>query len=655
MQSSPFDNDVDLAQLQRIRAAINGAALLITEADGQGIITYANPTAQHYFGYTPEECVGKTVLELTHPDDREQLQQNVIEWVTLGLQTATSESRIIHRDGTVFYFLWSVTIHYNEQGLPVGFTSIGHDISQQERLRKELFESREMLYTVIDNLPLGIFWKDTESRFLGCNRRALEDAGFASFTEMIGKTDFELPWRDQAERYQYSDRLVMATGPKANVEESFTRGDGAVIRIRTTKTPLRRDGEVIGVLGFYEDITSLRQQEEGLRTFRLLVENAPDGIGIVDPTLRITYANPAFAKMLGYESLGARAWPELVHPEDHDRLAALAQQSSQAGSVQTTIRYLHRNGSVITVQLALPVLRDRDGSLLGYAVINRDITEQLRFEAQLRAGEQRQRALLQALPDMFFLLDHDGVFLDFKADSNDDLALPPEAFLNRRVDEVLPPELAALTLSHIEVLRQTGQVQRYEYQMLVNNELRDYEARMTASNDNVLVLVRDITELRRIERERQTLAVQEQVIQAQQAVLRELSTPLLPIADRVVALPLIGAIDSARAQQMIETLLDGVSRYRATVAIIDITGVKVVDTQVAGTLIRAAQAVGLLGAQVVLTGINPEVAQTLVTIGADLSKIVTKATLQEGVTFVLTSPRSGQPMNGKRFASKHFV
>ncbi|MFN3374884.1 MAG: PAS domain-containing protein, partial [Chloroflexus sp.] len=312
---------------------------------------------------------------------------------------------------------------------------------------------------------------------------ALDDAGFTSFAEIIGKTDGELPWRDQAERYQYSDRLVMATGPKVNIEENFTRGDGTIIRIRTTKMPLRRDGEVIGVLGWYEDITDLRQQEEGLRTFRLLVEHAPDGVGIVDPTLRITYANPAFAKMLGYEAFDARTWPELVHPEDHDRVAALVQQSSQAGSVQTTIRYLHHDGMVITAQLALQALRDRDGSLLGYAVINRDLTESLRFEAQVRAGEQRLRALLQALPDMFFLLDYNGVFLDFKADSNDDLALPPEVFLNRRVDEVLSPELAALTLSHIEALRQTGQIQRYEYQMLVNNELRDYEARMTASND----------------------------------------------------------------------------------------------------------------------------------------------------------------------------
>ncbi|MDT9046821.1 STAS domain-containing protein, partial [Escherichia coli] len=86
---------------------------------------------------------------------------------------------------------------------------------------------------------------------------------------------------------------------------------------------------------------------------------------------------------------------------------------------------------------------------------------------------------------------------------------------------------------------------------------------------------------------------QEQLIQAQQAALRELSTPLIPLDDGVVAMPLIGAIDSVRAQQVIETLLEGVSVHHARVAILDITGVSVVDTQVANGLIRAAQAVKL--------------------------------------------------------------
>jgi PAS domain S-box-containing protein len=153
------------------------------------------------------------------------------------------------------------------------------------------------------------------------------------------------------------------------------------------------------------------------------------------------------------------------------------------------------------------------------------------------------------------------------------------------------------------------------------------------------LIMRDATEQIRTEQERATL--HEQVIQAQEAALRELSTPLIPLTDDLVAMPLIGTIDSNRAQLVIETLLAGVAASRATTAILDITGVQVVDTQVANALLRAAQAVKLLGAQVVLTGIRPEIAQTLVGLGLDLSGIVTRATLQSGIAFALAGRTIG--------------
>lgn len=143
----------------------------------------------------------------------------------------------------------------------------------------------------------------------------------------------------------------------------------------------------------------------------------------------------------------------------------------------------------------------------------------------------------------------------------------------------------------------------------------------------------DITEQKKIEQAR--LALQQATIDSQRSALRELSTPLVPIAEGVVAMPLVGEIDSQRAQQILEALLEGISQRQATTAIIDITGVKVVDTHVAQALMRAAQAAGLLGSQVVLTGIGPEVAQSLVQLGTDLGRIVTRSDLQSGIAFAL--------------------
>ncbi len=137
-----------------------------------------------------------------------------------------------------------------------------------------------------------------------------------------------------------------------------------------------------------------------------------------------------------------------------------------------------------------------------------------------------------------------------------------------------------------------------------------------------------------VQQEKQRAAeLQAEVIQAQETLLNELSTPLFPLADHVVAMPLIGSIDSTRAEQMMHTLLQGIERYHARIAILDITGVPVVDTQVASALVRTANAVRLLGTQVILTGIRAEVAQSLVDIGIDLRTIVTQSTLQDGIAY----------------------
>jgi rsbT co-antagonist protein RsbR len=128
----------------------------------------------------------------------------------------------------------------------------------------------------------------------------------------------------------------------------------------------------------------------------------------------------------------------------------------------------------------------------------------------------------------------------------------------------------------------------------------------------------------------------EELIKSQANALTELSTPLIPISDHVVVMPLIGAMDSHRAAQVLETLLEGVSTRRASVAIVDITGVSVVDTHVANALLQAAKAVRLIGAEVVLTGIRPDVALTLVGLGLDLTGIVTKGTLQAGIVHAMS-------------------
>jgi anti-anti-sigma regulatory factor len=147
-------------------------------------------------------------------------------------------------------------------------------------------------------------------------------------------------------------------------------------------------------------------------------------------------------------------------------------------------------------------------------------------------------------------------------------------------------------------------------------------------------IVRDVTAQLKADDER--AALQARLIEAQREAIREIGTPLIPIADGVIAMPLIGAIDHDRAKRLLEVLLQGVSSQRAAAAILDITGVKIVDAVVADTLVRAARAASLLGAEVILTGIGPALAQALVELGADLGGVVVRGTFQSGIAYALS-------------------
>jgi anti-anti-sigma regulatory factor/HAMP domain-containing protein len=128
-----------------------------------------------------------------------------------------------------------------------------------------------------------------------------------------------------------------------------------------------------------------------------------------------------------------------------------------------------------------------------------------------------------------------------------------------------------------------------------------------------------------------SLRLQVEVIRVQRETLKELATPLIPLNDRVLLLPLIGSIDRERAEQIFQALLQGVARHRAKRVIIDLTGTPQVDAQVAEILLRAAQGARLLGAEVSLTGISAALARTLVGLDLQLDEIVVQANLESAL------------------------
>lgn len=140
----------------------------------------------------------------------------------------------------------------------------------------------------------------------------------------------------------------------------------------------------------------------------------------------------------------------------------------------------------------------------------------------------------------------------------------------------------------------------------------------------------------------------EQIVSLQRVALQELSAPLIPVMDRITIMPLIGTIDTERAKLIMENLLQGTINHNSEVVLIDITGVPVVDTMVAHHIIQAADAVHLIGAKCILVGIRPEIAQTIVNLGIDLSDFSTKSSLKKGFMSALEiTNRKIVPLEGK--------
>ncbi len=374
---------------------------------------------------------------------------------------------------------------------------------------------------------------------------------------------------------------------------------------------------------------------EQLTLFKALAENAPDAIAVANLEGTIVYANPAYRTLFHFDDDTVEMTvADTLAPEEQAQLPTIIENVMMEGIWRDNLLCRRTDGSRFTGQISGFTIKDHTGQIQWTAAIIRDISVQVQQERELRTF----LALAENAPDGIIQVNLDGSvtyanptfqrMIGYDAATIIGMPVPQfHADAREQLEDILQQVTSqGLWQGEVRYRRKDGST------FLAHSSsfaVRD-------SNGSLLILIgiiRDLTEQHRAEEER--MALQAQMIEIQRAALRELSTPMIPLADEVVVMPLIGNIDSSRAYQILETLLEGVAKHQAEVVILDITGVQMVDTQVASALVRTAQAVKLLGARVVLTGISPKVAQTLVHMGADLGNIVTLSTLQSGIAYVL--------------------
>jgi rsbT co-antagonist protein RsbR len=256
-----------------------------------------------------------------------------------------------------------------------------------------------------------------------------------------------------------------------------------------------------------------------------------------------------------------------------------------------------------------------------------------RAEEALRESEERYRAFSEATTEAL-LVHKDGITIDVNRSFLDMYGYddPSELIGKDSIELTIPkPEDRERIFQRIK----SGSTGPYEvmgkraddgttFPIEINARQIHYKGEIVR-----VVLITDITERKQAEAERERL--QQEIIEAQKRALQELSTPIIPVMEHIIIMPLIGSVDTMRARDITRALLAGIQRHRAKAVILDITGVPIVDSGVAAHLNRTIQAARLKGARTIITGISDAVAETIVDLGIDWSGIETLGDLQTGL------------------------
>ncbi|WP_441288356.1 PAS domain-containing protein [Sorangium sp. KYC3313] len=396
--------------------------------------------------------------------------------------------------------------------------------------------------------------------------------------------------------------------------------------------------------------TRAKEQQDALSArARRMLDALPTILCVVGlDERRLIAHNTALARSLGctddeLSTRGVEALLDRICPDDMAGLAASAERLKRARDgevIEGELRARGREGDDRIFAVRAEVFaRSEDGSAREIFLSAEDVTARKRREQRLLRSEALLATFCDHAPVLMVAKDREGAFLLVSRSVEELVGAAPGSMLGKTDSDFFPPEVAAIYKDVDDLVRRSGAPLEAEEPVPdARGEKTFYSIKFPVRGEGipegaVAGISVDITRVKAAERERE--AARDELLAAQQDTIRELVTPLLPIAEGVLVMPLIGFFDGARASRIIETLLEGVERHAARIAIIDITGVKAVDVQVAEMLVHAARAVGLLGAQVVLTGIQPAIARTLIELDADLRGLVTAGTLRSGIAYAL--------------------
>ncbi|NWF37015.1 PAS domain S-box protein [Mariprofundus sp. KV] len=302
--------------------------------------------------------------------------------------------------------------------------------------------SHDLLQDIVEGVPIRIFWKDRDGVFLGCNTLVAKDAGLDSPDELIGKTDFDFNWSDQAEAYRADDFKVMESGiSRLAYEEPQTTPNGATIWLRTSKVPLRDDQQnVIGILGVYEDITAEKLKQSKLiaseTTLRNIFNSLQDAYYRTDIEGHIVMVSPSAETMMACatgELQGKSIANFYVNPDERQLfLDVLREGGGIVNNFEAQIRRV--DGEVIWVSTNAHYFRDEHGNVTGVEGTIRDVTRLKQQEEEL----QLAKFVLDHAPLNITYLDSDARIRYINKTGCETLGYTQEELLQMSIPDIDP-------------------------------------------------------------------------------------------------------------------------------------------------------------------------------------------------------------------------
>ena len=366
----------------------------------EGILLDVNQTALDLGGLKLEDTINRPFWETywwtISPQTQNQLRESIAK-------AASGESIYYQVDvliagGKVATTDFALRPLKNETGEVVYLIAESRDLSDRVEAKRALEENQILLQSVLDCIPQAVFWKDKRGNFLGCNYQFTVDAGVSSSEEIIGKTDYDMPWKEEAKLYRADDYQVMGSGEaKLNIEEPMTKAGSVSRLLRTHKMPLRNaDGEIIGVVGNYEDITERKQAEIALRRsearYQMLVDNFPNGaVFMFDHNLRYILAGGLGLSEVGLskEQLEGKTIWEALPTETCELIEPLYLRTLAGEQMVAEMPFADH----LYLVYFLPIIDQ--GIVQAGVVLTQDITQRKQAEQRLQHLNQELEARVQ--------------------------------------------------------------------------------------------------------------------------------------------------------------------------------------------------------------------------------------------------------------------